>query len=324
MLKKIFVALTIITLTLSLTYTACKRRDKNLGSADNPVIIGFMPSAGEAVMKHGADVIAEHLSKSTGLTIKADVAKNFVSIIDRLGSKKLDVAFINSLGYLLAKDWSGAEAVLQLKGIDGEMFYQSAMIASADSGIKNISGFNGKRFAYTDPYSMAGYLMPFYTFMEKGVTPAKTSFLENYENVGESVYSGKTDGGAIYYHKPDPYGRIRDAREKLVPKYSDMLQKVVIVGLSGNIPNTPVVFRKRFPAGIKTRLKQGLESLNRDSIALAALAKMYDATGLGPVDETGFENIRDMLKKLGKNIEEVVPGAITFYKKHVWEIAPEF
>ena len=275
-------------------------------------------------MKHSADVIAERLSEKTELNIKAEVAKDFVSMVDKLGSKKTDIAFINSLGYLLAKDWNGAEAVFQLKGADGNMYYQAAMITGSDSGIKDVKGFNGKSFAYTNAYSMAGYLMPLYIFNMNNVRPGSTSFLRNYESVIENVYTGKISGGSIYYHKPDPYGRIRDAREKLIPRYPDLLEKVVIANLSEDIPNTPVVFRKNIPPEIQKVLKQGLESLDKDNVALAALGKMYDATGLGPADEAGFDKIRGMLKKLGKSVEEVVPGAVTFYKTHVWEITPEF
>jgi phosphonate transport system substrate-binding protein len=324
MYKKIFSILFATSLAFSLFSTSCTNRDKNLGTKKNPVIVGFMPSATEEVMKANADVIVKRLAKESGLEIKADVSKDYLSMIDKLGSKKMDIAFINSLGYLLARDWSGAQAIMQLKGVDGKMDYRSAIIAHTDSGINSVKDLNGKNFVYTSPYSMAGYLMPLYVFTENKVKPSSTAFVSNYTSVISGVYNKKAAGGAIYYHKPDRYGRIRDARENFIEKHNDLLENVKIIDLSGPIPNSPIVFRKALPEDVKSTLTNAITRLGNDQATLAALGKMYDATGFGPADDASFKKIQAILKKLNKKVEEIVPGAVTFYKKHIWEIVPEY
>lgn len=324
MFRKTILTISLIALSLSLSLTACTNRDKNLGSEKNPVIVSFMPSATEDVMEKNADIFAKRLSEVSGLHVRAEVAEDFVSMVDKLGNKKADVAFINSLGYLLARDWSGASAIFQLKGVDGKMDYRSAIIAHTNSGINSIADLKGKSFAYTDPFSMSGYLMPLYMFTENGVKPGTTSFDGNYDVVVEKVFQKKTDGGAIYYHKPDPYGRVRDARERLITKYKDLLENVKVVALSDAIPNTPIVLRKALPEDAKVKITMAFATLSNDQTAIAALGKMYDATGFGPVDNASFKKIQEILKKLNKKIEEVVPGAVTFYKTHIWEITPEY
>ena len=321
-----FKKLLVITLVavVGLSFTSCKNREKNLGSEENPFIISFMPSAEKAVMEKQSTVIASKLSKASGLNFKASLAPNYITIIDGLGSKKIDVAFINSLGYLLAREWCGAEAKLQLVGIDGKMFYQSAIIAGADSGIKTLDDISGKSFAYTDPYSMAGYLLPLDLFTDKHISPSSTSFVEGYSEVVDLVYNGKMAAGAVYYHKPDPYGRINDARAKLVSKYNDMLEKVHIITTTGEIPNPPVVFRKELKPEVAKKLNDALLKLSEDPEILAALEAMYDARAFAPVDNKSFDQITETLKKLGKEVKEVVPGGVTFFQKHIWEHVPEF
>lgn len=324
LLKKSFLAVLILSLTGSLTLASCTNRDKNLGTEKNPIIISFMPSADEKVMEINAKTVADRLAEVSGLKFKVHLSDDFIGIVDRLGSKKADVAFINSLGYLLARDWSGAVAMFQLKGIDGKMNYKSALITNSSTGINRLSDFNGRSFGYTNSYSMAGYLMPLYMFTENDIKPAGTSFLESYNSVVESVYKKIVDGGAIYYHKPDPYGRVRDARAKLIVRYTDLLDKVKVIETSEPIPNTPIVYRKAIPTAVQKKLTEAFTTLSTDSKMIFALGNMYDATGYGPADSRSFNKILDILKKLNKKIEEVVPGALTFYKKHIWEVSPEY
>lgn len=323
--KSISLSIVMVVCSVLVFSVAChKDRNKNLGSTDNPIEISFMPSASKEVMDAGSKVIADKISQLSGLSVKPVLARNYIAEIDGLGSKTIDVAFINSLGYLLARDHNGAKAAFELRGIDGKMDYRSAIIANKDSAIKSLADINGKSFAYTDPYSMAGYLMPLALLTEKKIKPSSTSFAGSYLDVIELVYSKQVDAGAIYYHSRDAYGRINDARLKLIPKYNDLLDKVKIVELSASIPNTPIVFRKNLPEETGKKLMDAMTKLSEDPQILTALGQMYDASGFGPANEADFNKIADTLKILGKEIQEVVPGGVTYYKKHIWEQVPEY
>lgn len=313
-----------ITTALVFTIVGCGgNRNKNLGTEKNPVVLAFMPTVQKEEMPRHADILAKSLEDLSGYQVKPLIAKDYLSIIDGLAEKKIDAAFLNSLGYLLARDWGKARAILQLKGADGQMNYKSAIIAGSASGIKKIEDISGKRFAFTDPYSLAGYLMPLLMFTEKGVKPVETFFAGGYDEVVDMVYNGKADAGAIFYHERDPYGRIRDARERLIPKYNDMLDKVLIVETSGPIPNTPVVFRRGLPEDVEKLLETAFIKMGSDTEAVAAVGRLYDATGFEPSEDENFDKIRYILKKLGKDVKETVPGAVTFFRKHFWDSTPE-
>lgn len=318
----------LITATLCmvmLTAAACHRdRNIDLGSAKNPIELGFMPSEDKEVMEKNAAVIASGLEKASGYKARPVIASNYFNLLEGLGTKKIDAAFMNSLGFLLAHDWNGAEAVVQLKGVDGGTDYISAIIVRSDSGIKKLSDLNGKSFVYSDPYSMAGYLMPLELLNANGIKPSKESFAGGYSDAIEMVYNGKADAAAIYYHKRDPYGRINDARARLVPKYNDLLEKVTVLDFTDTIPNTPVVFRKNLPADVGAKLTEAFLKLSSDPAVLLAIGNMYQATGFVEADQESFGKIRETLKKLGKEVKEVVPGGITFFQKHIWENVPEY
>lgn len=324
MLRKITLMSLLPFLVLSMaSCKACKFRDESkIGTESVPLKLAFMPAPVEEEVKAGARLVADTLSKSSGLKVELVIAKSYMTVIDGLASRAIDIAFLNSLGYLLSHDWSGTKAIFQLKGEDGKSVYKTAIIARADSGIKGLEDINGKTFAFTDPYSMSGYLMPLYLLNEKGIKPAKTVFAGGFSDVVEMVYSGRADAGAIYYAEHDPDGRIHDARVKLVDKYPDMVDKVAVIALSPPIPTTPVVFRKGLMPDVVKKLEGAFGALNTDQEAMGLLYKMYGAKGILKADEKSYDGIRDILKKLGKNTEEVVPGAVDFYKTHVWDVVP--
>lgn len=324
MFRKIILAFLLPFIVLSMvSCKSCKfREESKVGTESVPLKLAFMPAPVEDEVKAGARSVVDDLSKASGLKIELAVVKNYMAIIDGLASRTIDVAFINSLGYLLSHDWSGTKAVFQLKGEDGKNIYKTAIIARADSGIKTMKDINGRSFAFTDPYSMSGYLMPLYLLSENDVKPAKTVLAGGSSEVVEMVYSGQIDAGAIYYAEHDPDGRIHDARVKLVGKYPDMVDQVAIIALSPPIPTTPIVFRKGLMPDVVKKLEGAFGALNTDQEAIGLLYKMYGAKGILKADEKSYDGIRDILKKLGKNTEEVVPGAVDFYKTHVWDVAP--
>lgn len=321
---RISIVLALAALLLISTASCHGDSDKDLGSARDPLKVGFMPAPDESITKENAEIVTKRLERLGVLTAEPVVADDYITLIDGLASKSIDVAFINSLGYLLARDWGKAKAEFQFKGADGKTEYRTAIITRSDSGIGSLKDLNGRSFAYTDPYSMSGYLMPLALLTEKGIRPSSTTFAGSFNDLIEDVYNGRVDAGAIYYCERDPYGRIYDARAQLVEKYNDMIDRVVIIELTDATPTTPIVFRRGLPPELEKELKTAFGRLGKDPEAMAALNKLYGATGIVVASDEGYNKIEDVLKKLGKETKEVVPGAVTFYQKHFWGHAPVY
>lgn len=323
MKKIVFLMLTVLVVISGCK--ACQTRDESkIGTEKIPLKIGFMPAPEKGIMEANVKTIIDEISKESGLKIEPVIAKDYMSLIDGLSSKTIDVAFINSLGYLLAHDFCKAEALFQLKGEDGRMVYNSAVIAGVNSGVKTINDITGKSFTYSDPFSLTGYLIPLSVFTENKIVPSSTTFAGGYSDVVELVYNGKAAAGAIYYAEHDPDGRIHDARVKLVNKYNDMLDKVLIIFKSDPVPTTPITFRKDLNAGVKDKIVKAFERSSVNPSVISALNKLYGATGIMLADPKNYDKIRDVLKKLGKDVKEVVPGAVEFYKKHFWDVVPTY
>ena len=312
----------ILVVTLLLT-VSCNYRSSNLGTSGNPVKVAFMPRGDVDNVTKGADLFARQLEAETDLKVKTVISEDYISIIDGLHSGKIDLAIINPLGYLLARDWAGATAIYQLKGPGGRSVFKSAIITNHSSGINSIKDMDGKSIAYTNPYSVSGYFMPLVMLDKYNVTPSEIRFSGSFEDVIKDVYSGKISAGAIFYNESGYNSHISKALENSAGGQEKSEKSFKILALSDPIPTSPVVIRDKLGADVKSKLMSGLAKISAEQTTVKGLQEMYDSTGLAAVNEADFNRIEDVLAKQGRDIKETVPGALTFYKTHMWDEVPE-
>ena len=149
----------VMAVVMALGMQSCDRRRGEVGSSSNPVRFYFMPLKGTDLYKQYAPVLEKYIEANSGLSVETIEAPDFITIIKNFGEKKADIAFINTLGYLMAHDWAKAEAYLQMLYDDVYRTYRGEILVRADSKINDISDLNGKR-CLADPFSAGGYLYP--------------------------------------------------------------------------------------------------------------------------------------------------------------------
>src|SRR5690606_18717274 len=102
--------------------------------------------------------------EDTGFYIKSAVPASYISVVEAFGTKKADFAAFTTAAYVLARDIKGynVEPVFTIaRGAQGEeSTYKAQIIARADSGIKTLADLKGKKFAFVDPASLSGFILP--------------------------------------------------------------------------------------------------------------------------------------------------------------------
>lgn len=306
-----------VLLLLSVAFSpACSKRKGEIGTKENPIALYFMPSKTEAIANQYSAVIKAELEKATGFSIKAVSAPDYLTIIRAFGNGQADLAFINTLGYLMAKDWADAEAYLVTLHVGGSPTYRGEIIARSSGSVKSIEDLNDKTFVFSDPFSSAGYLYALKLLNDNKVKPAKVLFAKGHKDAAEMVYSGKADAAAVYYEPPTE-GEPRDARVELLPDHPDATLKLKIVALTDEIPSGPIAFRKGLPSLVKSQLVGALIELTRSKSGQIALKGLYDVTGLSLAKDSDYDGVREVIKKLGKTNAELVPGGVTFYNENI-------
>jgi len=269
-----------------------------LGSANNPVKVEFVPSQPGPQTTAAGEALADLLARETGMSFSVSVPERYIDLVVAMGERRADVGFLNTMAYLLAHEEYGAQAVLAVERGDHLQRYRAMIIAHAGSGIDDVKALEGKQIAYVDVHSVSGYVMPAMLLQAQGVHPSEIIKAGTHEGVVRMVYEQKADAGFTF----------QDARTRLASEFPDVMEQVVVVATTDEVPNEPVVFRKGVPAKVRERIVTAMEALIQTDEGRAVFADLNQITGLHPVTDADYDPIRGALQGLGKQLDEMVPG----------------
>jgi phosphonate transport system substrate-binding protein len=311
---RLFVSLAAI----ALTTVACA--DPEVGTKRRPLTMYFIPSvdAQEIAQKSKPmeKFVAKYLSqalygKDEGFYVESSVPTSYVAVVEAFGTEKADFAAFTTSAYILAKDVKKypVEPMFTIaRGPEGqERTYKAQIIARADSGINSIEQLNGKRFAFTDPSSTSGFILPNQLLTKKGVKIGESIFAQKHDNVVTMVYQGQVDAGATYYSPAETIEKggkkveeIRDARMRVLKQFPDVAEKVKIIGFSEEVPNEPWVIRSNLfkdPAQndkVKQLIREAILAFVATPEGKEALWIIATATNLVPASDDTYSAIRKL------------------------------
>lgn len=288
--------LTTMVLIGSLFMTGCQFKKEALGTEKNPIKFHLVPSVDAKVLADNAEVLKKYLEKNTPYKYQITIPQSFVAVVEAFGTKRADIAAINTYGYYLAHKQYGVEARLTVIRY-GSATYQSQFLARADGKIKTLKDLAGKKVAFVDPASTSGYLLPLKTLKDRKIEPKETVFAMKHDSVVTMIYQGQVDAGATYYSPPQN-GQLEDARRLVKTQYPDVEQKVKIIELSEPIPNDPIVFRKDMPEEMKEKIVDTLLIFAATEEGKKAIDLMLGATNFKKSNDSDYDTVREMLKTL--------------------------
>jgi len=270
-----------------------------LGTEKNPVKLFFVPSVDAKVIEDKSKDIKKFLEANTPYKFKVGIPTSYVAVVESFGTERADVASLNTFGYIMANEKYGVEAKMTVIRY-GQSTYKAQIIARKDSGINSIKDIDGKKFAFVDPASTSGYLLPMKLLKENKVKPSQETFAYKHDNVVSMVYQGQVDAGATFY-SPIEEGKIQDARRLVLKQYPDVEDVVKIVQLSDSIPNDPFVFRKGVdPVMVKAIVDAFFKYIKTEE-GKKNFHALYGVTEFKLATDADYDPVREMLKTLGKS-----------------------
>ncbi|MBI2570681.1 MAG: phosphate/phosphite/phosphonate ABC transporter substrate-binding protein [Candidatus Schekmanbacteria bacterium] len=284
--------------------TGCRRERAPLGSAENPIKMFFVPSVDAKVLEDTSARLKVYVEKATGLSIKVGIPSSYIAVVEAFGTDRADVSILNTFGYILAHDKYGVEARLTVLRF-GKPTYSGQIIARADGPIQTVADIAGKKFAFVDPASTSGYLLPMDLFKKRGIHPAETVFANKHDNVVSMIYQRQVDAGATFYSPPEE-GVLQDARRLVLTQYPDVADVIKIVELTESIPNDPVSFRKNMPEEIKTKIVEAFLDYIQTDEGKDTFNRLYLVTGLTKATDADYDGVRELLRSLGKSAADLM------------------
>lgn len=280
-------------------------KNKKLGSKTNPVKLYFTPSIDGAIILPNSQKFIKYLEKETGLFFKSGIPTNYISVVEAFGSKRADIGLMNSFGYLLANRKYGARTYLKVIR-HGKGYYRGQILAHVDSNIKTIKDIHGKRFAYTDSSSTAGYIMPLKILRENKIQPKSTVFALKHDNVVTMIYQKQVDAGATFYGPPTSDGKIQDARYLVKTQFPDIEEKVKIIKITDKIPNDPFVFRKGLPKDIIDKFISALKKYLKTKEGKRVFKTIYSVTDVIKAKDSDYNGLRQMVRSINLDLGKLV------------------
>ena len=251
---------------------------------------------------------ADHLKSKYGYETSVKSYPTVHAFINAIQKNEVDIAFINSFGYLLLEA-SGKQypmhpvAALEVKA-DAKDNYKTALVISPNAKAKKLADLKTLaptlRLALVSKGSTSGNLVPRLALSAAGIKQPEKGFrsfeyTQTHAAAIEAVLNGKADVAAMGNNEYDKY-LLLDSNNK---------KKLKLLWLSPEIPLGPVLFNNRFGSAVGGELQNAILELHKqDNAALDAIkagwSEAKQTTHFTIIDDTRY----DPLRKLNKNPEE--------------------
>jgi len=263
--------------------------------------IGLIPEHNLFGQMERYSKVANHILATSGIPIELKIFPRFEWVVDRFASEHLDGAFFNNFTYAEARLKHGVEPLVREVLLDNTSMYQALIVTRRDSGIRNVRGIWGKRFAFVDSASLDGHLFPLEYLRKGGISdPAKylkeTYFAGSHTDVLQDVLKGKADVGAT------KSSILRSVAEK----DPSVLQKIRVIGRSENFPGRALSLRKGIDPSVRERLKAAFLSMHLDPEG----KKVLEEFGALRFEETSPDEYERMTRYL-ESLRRESPGPAT-------------
>jgi phosphonate transport system substrate-binding protein len=239
------------------------------------------------------------IEEALGVPVKLFAPADYDGVIQGMLGGTIDYAWLGASAFakIYLTDPNAVELKLTKQNVDGSTGYYSIGFARADSGIKSIEDAKGKVFAFADPNSTSGYLVPgaelmaSYGKLEDFFSEVKMSGGHEQSIVG--VHNGDFDAGVSWAdglgNWEDGYnsGAFRRAADAGLVDMNNLVE----IWRSKLIPEGPMVIRAALPADVKDKVTQLTADLWETDPECAYNVAAGDAKDFVPVDLGAYEGV---------------------------------
>jgi len=255
--------------------------------------VGFIPSQDAETLQAKAKPMGDMLSKELGIPVKVTVTTNFNALVEGMAAKKIDVGFLSPVNYVFAKDKKKAVTLLLQTSRKGSDSYKAMFVKRADDNtINKLEDIKGKRVAFVDGSSAAGYTYPVLMLKNIGINPdtdVKGIMSGGHDKALQALYRGDVDVATVF----------DDARDRIEKEYPDAKQKLVPFVKTEPIPNDTVSIRNGFSEAFNKKVQDAFLNIMKTEEGKKIGNEIYNFDGLVVGKDENFKSVRDAIEKMG-------------------------
>lgn len=242
-----------------------------------------------------------------GVPVKLFTPADYDGVIQGLLGGTIDMAWLGASAYAKTylTDPEAVEPIMVKTNVDKSYGYYSIGFVRKDSGITSLEDMQDKVFAFGDPNSTSGYLIPSIEIpaeigasMESGDYFEEVKFVGGHEQTIVAVANGDVDAGVTW---ADGMGAWEDGYNSgALRKASDAglvdMNQMVEIWKSKPIPEGPIVLRTALPERVKVDIATLTASLPYMDADCAYNFMAGEALGFQPIDHGAYTSIIEARK----------------------------
>jgi phosphonate transport system substrate-binding protein len=230
--------------------------------------------------------ILDYLGKKLKMPVELVQRETYAEVNDLMERREIEVGFVCAGPYLDGKRKFGME-LLVAPVVHGETVYYSYLIVHKDSPLRNFEELRAKSFAFTDPNSNTGCLVPRYELAKIKETPdsffGKYIFTKSHDNSIKAIAEEVVDAAAVD-------SLIWEYANAINPEFTSQTKIIKKLGPFG-IP--PVAVHPNCDPEMKEEIKQILLDMDKDEDGRRILGKIFIDKFI-IIDDSQYDSVRQM------------------------------
>jgi len=240
---------------------------------DEELFFGVVPAQSDARTHERYARFIAYLEKQLNTKITLVVPEDYAGVIDGLAQKKLHFAILGPKSYVEASKRANVTTSVRVMAKEGQEGYKGLIITKKGSGLKTIADLKDKTWAFTDPDSTSGYLIPSVYFALEAQIDPNTYF-------SEVTYSGKHQTSILMVQKGEVDAAASHNIALLRDIGDDWQDEFNLIWESQLIPFNAVAYNKEMPSDLVNAFTQ-------------AMIAYKDPQGLADIFIFGFTPAKD-------------------------------
>ncbi len=270
------------------TIPVARPGEQQPGRSSLKVAVGAMISPKETFVYYRQ--LLDYLAGKLGREAELVQRKTYGEVNELIGKGLIDLAFICSGPYATGKEKYGFE-LLATPEVQGSHFYHSYLIVNKDSPIERLEDLRRRVFAFTDPDSHTGRLVPTHWLNEISERAetffGKVIYTYSHDNSILAVAKGLVDGAAVDSLIWDFYQH----------KNPSLTSGTRVIRKSEPYGIPPVVASSTLVTDVKESVRKTLISMHEDPEGKKILKELMIDRFVPPREEW-YDSIRQLEEKL--------------------------
>jgi phosphonate transport system substrate-binding protein len=289
---KRFLTFVIAVLTTSLLVASGAKAQEVPPSTPGLLKVGFIPAEDARAMVRQSQAIMDKLAAALGMKVEAFVGSDYNATIEALRANHIDVALLGPFSYVLATTQAPVEAfAITVTAKTMQPGYHSIIITQKDNPINSLESIKGHTYAFVDPGSTSGYMVPATAFVKAGIVPEK--------DFKQVMYSGGHDASivAVAEGKVEAASVADRILERAFAKGLAKRDQIKVIWESPMIPNNPMLYRKNLPEDLKKKIREAFYSFEN-----LPFGEMGTVARFQPATDKDYDPVRDIAKALNLDL----------------------